>query len=93
MNLQKPYWVAPLNELPSWDFNREIVMPGENKNFPDGAVGVRADDDFWAVAALPLADYINRPIEEIVAELWPECPHPRFEPDSPRPTPQKDATP
>lgn len=52
------------------DFSKEIVEPGTNETFPNGAVGIRVDDDFWAVAALPY-EYKDTPIEEIVAEYWP----------------------
>lgn len=66
---------------PGNDFNREIVPPGENETFPDGAVGIRIDDDFWVVAALPYS-YREVSIEDIVAEFWPEVSAPVFKPDS-----------
>lgn len=53
------------------DFNKDIVPPGINETFPDGVVGVRVDDDFWVVAALPYDEYVDTPIEDIVAEFWP----------------------
>lgn len=70
IDLQPPYWVAR-DGLPGTDFNREILQPGENELFPDGALAIRADDDFWAVAALPLK-YRETPLPEIVQALWPE---------------------
>jgi hypothetical protein len=77
------YFVEPYEDLPSHDFNREIIPPGCLDHYPDGAIGVRADDDFWAVAALPYEKYLNVSIEEIVSELWPECPEPSYGPDVP----------
>lgn len=67
--LVHPYW-AVADELPDDDFSKEIVEPGTNDTFPDGAVGIRVDDDFWAVAALPLS-FRNVPLEEIVKRFWP----------------------
>ena len=81
MKFEAPHWVLPLDELSSWDFNREIVNPGTNETFPLGAIGVRVDYDFWAVAALPYEEYINKTIQEIVAEFWPDCPDPEFDED------------
>jgi len=67
--LPDPYWVG---ENPSFnDYNREIIEPGMIDVFPEGAIGIRVDDDFWAVAALPLS-YIDTPLEDIVEALWPE---------------------
>ena len=69
--MKKPYWaVAEDEKLPGHDFCREIVEPGTNETFPDGAVGIRVDDDFWAVAALPY-EFKNQGLREIVKELWP----------------------
>jgi hypothetical protein len=85
-DLKEPYWCHaydPKSHFPGLDFNREIVMPGTNETFPDGAVGIRVDDDFWEVAALPWK-YRDTPLEEIVGELWPEyvAEGATFEPDS-----------
>jgi hypothetical protein len=63
------------------DFNREIVEVGTNKDFPNGAVGIRIDCDFWIVGALPLEEYRDVPIEEIVAKFWPDVTDPSFHPD------------
>ena len=68
-NIQEPYYVA--ENPPFTDFNREIVQPGENDVFPSGALGIRCDDDFWAVAALPLK-YRDVPLPDLVRELWPD---------------------
>jgi hypothetical protein len=65
---EKPYFVIT-EGLPGLDFNREIFEPGTNENFPDGVVGIRVDDDFWAVAALPFS-YVDKPLAELVAEFW-----------------------
>lgn len=70
IDVETPYFVHR-DGLPGIDFNREIIEPGENETFPKGAVGIRVDDDFWPVAALPLA-YRDTPLEEIVRELWPQ---------------------
>ena len=71
-DLHDPYWARPDDNdpWPGLDFNRELVPPGKNEKFPDGAVGVRIDDDFWSVAALPW-DWRKHTIQEIVAALWP----------------------
>lgn len=88
--LREPYFVSETDVVeddyigfaPGNDFNREIIPPGESDSFPDGAIGVRIDDDFWAVAALPYEKYIDVPIEDIVAEFWPNHTNPTFGPDS-----------
>lgn len=68
-DIQKPYYFH--NDPPFLDFNKEIVAPGLLDNFPDGVLGIRCDDDFWAVAGLPLEfDELETP--EIVEVLWPE---------------------
>lgn len=67
-SIQTPYFV--IDELPSLDFNREIIEPGQVEQFPDGAVGIRADDDFWPVAAIPLR-FREVALPDIVAALWP----------------------
>ena len=83
MTLELPYWTTPTDKLPfeECDFNREIVEPGINEHFPDGAVGVRVDDNFWVVAVLPLS-YRDTSIEEIVAEFWPDAKNPTYKPDA-----------
>lgn len=70
MTLTPPYWLAK-DQLPGLDFNRCIVEPGTNEQFPEGAIGIYVDDDFWAVAALPYEKYSEVSIEDIVAEYWP----------------------
>jgi hypothetical protein len=57
-------------ELPSHDFNREIVRPGKDKDYPEGALLIRADWDFWVVATLPLA-FESLDCRSIVETLWP----------------------
>lgn len=77
------YWYASAKaDIPGYDFCREIVAPRTNKTFPDGALGVRVDDDFWSVAALPYR-FAELSIKEIVETLWPEhLAEATFEPDS-----------
>lgn len=81
--LELPYWVTPTDELPfeQCDFNREIIEPFENRDFPDGAVAIRVDDNFWVVAALPLS-YRDKSIQEIVAEFWPDAKNVTYKPDA-----------
>lgn len=81
--IELPYWVEETDKLPfdECDFNREIVEPGTNEIFPDGAVGIRVDDNFWAVAALPYS-YKEKTIQEIVAEFWPDAKNPTYKPDA-----------
>jgi hypothetical protein len=67
---EKPYYVET-DGLPGLDFNREIIPPGTNEAFPEGAIGIRVDGDFWAVAALPYS-YLEKPLPEIVKEFWPQ---------------------
>ena len=71
-SLNSPYWATETDEdtkLPGYDFCREIIEPGTNETFPDGAVGIRVDDDFWAVAALPL-EYRSWKLPDLVKNLW-----------------------
>lgn len=67
--------------VPSHDFNRELCPPGAMPDFPDGAVGIRVDDDFWLVATLPYA-LADTPVQTIVAALWPDISEPEFLPDT-----------
>jgi hypothetical protein len=68
--LVPPYFYEP-DGLPGLDFNREFVQPGEQAGFPDGVIGIRVDDDFWCVAAIPLS-YADVPLIDIVRILWPD---------------------
>lgn len=56
--------------LPGIDFNREIHHPGKSDAYPEGALAIRADDDFWIVAVLPY-EYVEYPLPAIVKTLWP----------------------
>lgn len=67
--IREPYFIE--DKLAGLDFNREIVEPGVLDGFPEGALGIRVDDDFWTAAVLPLS-YRDVPLKEIVEELWPE---------------------
>lgn len=69
------------SDVPCPDFNREIAEPGKMADFPDGAVGIRVDDDFWLVASLPY-EFRGLTIQQIVAVLWPDIPEPEFNEDS-----------
>jgi hypothetical protein len=62
------------------DFNRDIVEP--NEEILEGAVFVRNDDDFFVIACLPYETYKDKPIQDIVAEFWPDVEKPVFNPDS-----------
>ena len=80
--MSERFFVTPTKDLPfeENDFNREIVHPGENKDFPNGCVGIRIDDNFWVVAVLPYS-YKDKTIQEIVQELWPDAKNVTFKPD------------
>lgn len=78
MKFEKPYWVG--ETVPTYDFNKEIFEPGIHPKFPDGVVGIRCDDDFWVVAALPYS-YKEVPVEKIIAEIFPHITDPVFGPD------------
>ncbi len=82
--LHDPYWACPddADIWPGLDFNRELLPPGESDKFPRGSVGIRIDDDFWQVAALPW-EWREATLSEIVAALWPSrFSVATFEPDS-----------
>jgi len=70
IELTKPYFYAP-DHLAGLDFNRQIIEPGVRDDWPDGALGLYVDDNFWCVAALPLEEYRNIPLPEIVKAFWP----------------------
>jgi hypothetical protein len=72
MPLELPYGVMPDDEeMPFSDFNKEILAPGLLLEYPDGAIGVRVDGDFYSIASLPYDKYLNVPIQDIVKEFWP----------------------
>lgn len=73
-------WFVATDDLPSRVFNREIAEPGAVSNLPDGAIGVRIDDDFWVVALLPF-HFESLSIQELVEVLWPNIPEPEFKED------------
>lgn len=80
-DVPEPYWVGKKGvDLPSFDFNREIVKPSTNSEYPDGAVRILADWDFFTVAILPYR-FRGLYIEEIAAALWPEIDTPCCQPD------------
>lgn len=65
----KPWFVS--RRVPTTDFNREFCTPGIAPRFPDGALGIRTDDDFWEVALLPWR-FSALSIQDLVAVLWPQ---------------------
>lgn len=69
------FWFC--SEVPDIDFNRDIVAPGASVTFPDGAIGIYVDENFWDVAALPLR-FIDLPLPRVVAILWPDVTDPEF---------------
>lgn len=84
--IHKCYYFSDLSKwnvsrnLPSHDFNREIVEPGIAKVFPEGALGIRVDDNFWSVAILPYK-FKELSIQDIVSVLWSDVKDPEFNPD------------
>lgn len=85
IDLRNPYWAEPDDggALSTFaDFTRELSPPGMNWRFPKGAIGIRVDYDFWLVAVLPW-EWLDRPLPEVVALLWPSMiPHASYKPDS-----------
>lgn len=83
------WWFTPEGHLPSHDFNKDVVKPGDteyldeegNIAWPDGATTIRMDSDFWLCAVLPY-EYRDLTIQELVAILWPTVENPRFNPDT-----------
>lgn len=63
--------------------NREIIEPGTNGTFLNGAVGFRFDEDFFAFAALPFR-FRKIPVEKVMSILFPDRPVSEYEflPDS-----------
>ena len=76
------YWALTTDILGFDDFNRDIVEPNTHKTILEGAILVRNDDDFFVIACLPYETYKDKPIEDIVAEFWPDVEKPVFKPDS-----------
>lgn len=72
------HWYS--RDLPSHDFNRELVRPGENAERPEGCVRIMSDTDFYEVANLPL-HFEALSCAEVVATLWPDVPTPMIYPD------------
>jgi hypothetical protein len=70
---QMRFHVADYNNLGFRDFNKEIFHPDVNrKEYPNGCVMIRSDDNFWVEAVLPYEPYVNQHIKEICEQLWPE---------------------
>lgn len=76
-------------ELSSFlDFNREIYLPkissnldGTTEQWPDGAIAIRVDSNFWLVGILPW-EFYDVKIYDIVETLWPDLfEQAGFEPD------------
>lgn len=54
----------------STDFNREIIHPGTFERYPDGAIAIRVDGDFFIAAIYPY-EFIDISLPDIAALLWP----------------------
>lgn len=77
-----PYYVMAHNKVPYTDYSREMIPPNTDDTFPDGAVGIRVDAGFWAIAALPWKEYKDVPLKDIVRKFWPDTmDDASFEPD------------
>lgn len=63
------WWFDPKH--PFWDFTKCIVDPGTNESYPEGAIGVRGDDNFWSIAVFP-DKFKPLTIQEIVTIVWPD---------------------
>ena len=61
------------SELPSYDFTKEVLEPGCSETLPEGATGLRVDDDFWIVGIIPY-EYRDVPTRELVDVLYPWIP-------------------
>ena len=64
------YWVYDAASIPFNDFNKEICLPGVHPDFPEGALGIRADENFWQVGLLPYR-FHELSMEDIAGILWP----------------------
>lgn len=73
-------WTVAAGEMPFSDFNREVVPPGTNPKYPEGAVGIRMDWDFWTAAVLPYR-FVGLDCMTIVRTLWPDVEDPTVWPD------------
>lgn len=73
------WWIA--QRLAGHDFCKEILEPGTNENLPDGAVGIRTDDDFWIAAELPYR-FKDLDCATLVSIAWPHIENPIIRPDS-----------
>lgn len=67
-------------DLPYYDFNKEIVPPGILEQWPDGAVGIRVDDNFWAVASLPYK-FKDLDTKFLINNMWPTVKVYKINPD------------
>lgn len=67
------YSWADEEDVMSYDFNRDIGHPGDEKleDFKEeGVVAIRVDDDFWVHAVLPYK-FLPLDCETLVKHLWP----------------------
>jgi hypothetical protein len=78
---------------PHWnDFTRQIVPPGgtlEGKSgkkslFPDGAVLIWGDFNFWILAMIP-PRFAQLSLSEVVTAIWPQVADPVLYPDADHP--------
>jgi hypothetical protein len=70
IRVRKPYF-RRCGHFPGYDFTKEVIPPGANAKYPNGVVGLRVDDDFWAVAAVPYS-FRYLPTGTLVRKLWPQ---------------------
>ena len=68
-NGKSPYYVGCA--LPTLDFNKEICPPGTIERFPEGVVGLRTDDNFFTVGAIPY-EFRDLSIKDIAETLYAE---------------------
>ncbi len=62
-------WWFSLRPCDFW-LNRELAAPGALPEYPDGAVAIRSDGNFWTEAVLPWT-LLEVPLPELAAALWP----------------------
>lgn len=64
------------------DLNREVIKPETNEDLPNGAIGVRTDDDFWVVGMLPYEEFKDVSMADIANEFWSDLTDITCKPDS-----------
>lgn len=90
MDESRLYWYDP--SPPFNDFNREFLYPDSDRldevdrakilrDYPDGCFQIRADENFWCIANIPIR-FRNLTMQEIVSVLWPNIPNPVYHNDA-----------